>query len=155
MNLNKRFEHTELLAKLLDYFFRSNESNINQHQSINQNGSQEPKKPKGRLGWRLMVGGSDSWCWFPWPTPEGVRNRPPNKQNNFFGYCSETGSNNKAQMPSPFPHMGSGGSHLSSALWLNHVSESRPSLFARGSLTLPGSDVLRIWIGGPQSWSHN
>jgi len=30
MNLKKRFEHIELPAKLLDYFLRSNKSNINQ-----------------------------------------------------------------------------------------------------------------------------
>ena len=30
-NLKKRFEHIELPAKLLDYFLRSNESNINQY----------------------------------------------------------------------------------------------------------------------------
>ena len=30
MNLKKRFEHLELPAKLLDYFLRSNKSNINQ-----------------------------------------------------------------------------------------------------------------------------
>ena len=29
-NLKKRFEHIELLAKLLDYFVRGNKSNINQ-----------------------------------------------------------------------------------------------------------------------------
>jgi len=29
MNLKKRFEHIELPAKLLDYFLRSNKSNIN------------------------------------------------------------------------------------------------------------------------------
>jgi len=29
-NLKKRFEHIELPAKLLDYFLRSNKSNINQ-----------------------------------------------------------------------------------------------------------------------------
>jgi len=29
-NLKKRFEHMELPAKLLDYFLRSNKSNINQ-----------------------------------------------------------------------------------------------------------------------------
>ena len=29
-HLKKRFEHRELPAKLLDYFFRSNKSNINQ-----------------------------------------------------------------------------------------------------------------------------
>jgi len=29
-NLKKRFERTELPAKLLDYFLRSNKSNINQ-----------------------------------------------------------------------------------------------------------------------------
>jgi len=29
-NLKKRFEHIELSAKLLDYFLRSNKSNINQ-----------------------------------------------------------------------------------------------------------------------------
>jgi len=29
-NLKKRFEHIKLLAKLLDYFLRSNESNTNQ-----------------------------------------------------------------------------------------------------------------------------
>ena len=29
-NLKKRFEHLELRAKLLDYFLRSNKSNINQ-----------------------------------------------------------------------------------------------------------------------------
>jgi len=31
-NLKKRFEHIDLQAKLLDYFLRSNESNINQSQ---------------------------------------------------------------------------------------------------------------------------
>jgi len=31
-NLKKRFEHIELPAKLLDYFLRSNKSNINQFQ---------------------------------------------------------------------------------------------------------------------------
>jgi hypothetical protein len=30
-NLKKRFEHIELPAKLLDYFLRSNKSNINQN----------------------------------------------------------------------------------------------------------------------------
>jgi len=30
LNLKKRFEHVELPAKLLDYFLRSNKSNINQ-----------------------------------------------------------------------------------------------------------------------------
>jgi len=30
MNLKKRFEHIKLPAKLLDYFFPSNKSNINQ-----------------------------------------------------------------------------------------------------------------------------
>ena len=29
-NLKKRFEHIELPARLLDYFLRSNKSNINQ-----------------------------------------------------------------------------------------------------------------------------
>ena len=33
-NLKKRFEHIELPAKLLDYFLRSNKSNINQGESI-------------------------------------------------------------------------------------------------------------------------
>jgi len=32
-NLKKRFEHIELPAKLLDYFLRSNKSNINQSQN--------------------------------------------------------------------------------------------------------------------------
>jgi hypothetical protein len=30
-NLKERFEHIELPAKLLDYFFRNNKSNINQN----------------------------------------------------------------------------------------------------------------------------
>jgi len=33
-NLKKGFEHIELPAKLLDYFLRSNESNINQLQRL-------------------------------------------------------------------------------------------------------------------------
>ena len=33
-NLKKRFEHIELPAKLLDYFLRSNKSNINQSQTL-------------------------------------------------------------------------------------------------------------------------
>jgi len=34
-NPKKRFEHIELLAKLLDYFLRSNKSNINQSKKKN------------------------------------------------------------------------------------------------------------------------
>ena len=33
-HLKKRFEHIELPAKLLDYFIRSNESNINQNLNL-------------------------------------------------------------------------------------------------------------------------
>ena len=33
-NLKKRFEHIELPAKILDYFLRSNKSNINQKKKI-------------------------------------------------------------------------------------------------------------------------
>ena len=33
-NLKKRFEHIELPAKLLDYFLRSNKSNINQTKNV-------------------------------------------------------------------------------------------------------------------------
>jgi len=39
-NLKKRFEHIELPAKLLDYFLRSNKSNINQekqHSKLREN----------------------------------------------------------------------------------------------------------------------
>jgi len=33
-NLKKRFEHIQLLAKLLDHFLRSNKSNIHQNQQL-------------------------------------------------------------------------------------------------------------------------
>jgi len=36
-NLKKRFEHIELPAKLLDYFLRSNNSNINQFRTLTKN----------------------------------------------------------------------------------------------------------------------
>ena len=48
-NLKKRFQHIELLAKLLDYFLRSNKSNIN---SIDGSSFQSPKL-------QLILGQSD------------------------------------------------------------------------------------------------
>jgi len=54
-HLKKRFEHIELPAKLLDYFLRSNKSNINQSQRSN-------KSNINQLQWLYDSEGCYIWC---------------------------------------------------------------------------------------------
>ena len=69
-NLKKRFEHIELPAKLLDYFLRSNKSNINQSERIG-----DIPAPKGHNDQQK----------------EPVRGRDRDRERQFVGVSLRTG----------------------------------------------------------------
>ena len=92
-----------------------------------------------------------------WPFPQGLPNRAPTKQNDLLGCFSEVWLSSSAQMPQTSPHMGPGGSHLSSALLLNHTFTALPTRHGELRVRVRGSEgrVIKLQGEGQGAGSPN